>query len=733
MATLEKIRNMSPALLGAFAVMLVLFFVLGDLDPSSLVQQSAEYQNKVIAVIDGEEVKTAEYDQLNNLISDNMKAQQERAGTPQTTIDEKTTRNQAWNALIETKLIENIGHNAGLFINENVVADMIVNNPPEEMKNYFKDSTGNFMRDIYVKIATNPNSVVSEFNPNSQMSEEEKQKAVQQYRDFFNTFTQQYTQRRKSATTQTLLTEAGAGLSLAYVKDKYKAENSIATLNYVKFDINLVKNSEVTVSDDEIKAYYEKNKHKYATDEKRKLKYVTFPLTPSSQDSLNAKSKMADITGSMYKAFTKEEQKKVFDEKLLKYNGKSSAYTPISELPADVSKYVIDKEVGSFIGPIQVATGTKYFRYDDKRKGDSTKEVVRASHILFKTDSPDTDSVKALANKIYKKIKAGASFAEMAFQYSADGSKSSGGDLGYFGKGRMVPEFEDACFNGNIGEVVGPIKTQFGYHIIKISDKTSDEIKYSEISIKPKTSGSTERTQYASARNFYNKLSNGANIDELAEKMNLKVIETGAFDKTRPVLGSNKITHFAFNNKVGTALEPQELNVYGVIVAVVSAEEKAGFTSLEIKSPIINEILLKEKKLDYLKAKAQNVYNTLKNETSLYKAQDIDPSLNILFAPSISNNGILPSSNLREPKVTSAAFTTELNKISKPIRGDYGYYLMIVTERSVPDEETINKNIQQFYASELNKIKRSVYYDWFETIRKNSEIVDKRFDVYDKY
>ena len=87
---------------------------------------------------------------------------------------------------------------------------------------------------------------------------------------------------------------------------------------------------------------------------------------------------------------------------------------------------------------------------------------VKASHILVKTE--------AEAKEIMQKIKAGDDFAKLAKLYSQCPSGNAGGDLGYFGKGQMVKPFEEACFKANAGDVVGPVKTQFGWHIIKVTD-----------------------------------------------------------------------------------------------------------------------------------------------------------------------------------------------------------------------------------------------------------------------
>jgi foldase protein PrsA len=103
---------------------------------------------------------------------------------------------------------------------------------------------------------------------------------------------------------------------------------------------------------------------------------------------------------------------------------------------------------------------------------DEELEEVRASHILVRTEGVSEAVAKEKIEKALAELKAGKDFAEVAKTYSEDaGSASKGGDLGFFGRGRMVKEFEQAAFAAKVGEVVGPIKSQYGYHIIKVTER----------------------------------------------------------------------------------------------------------------------------------------------------------------------------------------------------------------------------------------------------------------------
>ncbi len=115
--------------------------------------------------------------------------------------------------------------------------------------------------------------------------------------------------------------------------------------------------------------------------------------------------------------------------------------------------------------------------YYNSHKGEFTDPAeVKARHILVKAPSEakpeDWEKAKQKAEKIRKELKAGADFAKLAKKYSDDpGTKEHGGELGFFRKGRMVPEFEKAAFGLDVGEISQPVKTVFGYHIIQVEEK----------------------------------------------------------------------------------------------------------------------------------------------------------------------------------------------------------------------------------------------------------------------
>ena len=133
-------------------------------------------------------------------------------------------------------------------------------------------------------------------------------------------------------------------------------------------------------------------------------------------------------------------------------------------------------DVETVRGTVQVPDADVEAFYTQNKAQYTTEGRVRASHILLKTEGKDEAAVKAKAEALLAQVKApGADFAALAKANSEDeGSAVNGGDLNYFGKGQMVPEFEQAAFGLKAGEVSGLVKTTFGFHIIKVIDSQAE-------------------------------------------------------------------------------------------------------------------------------------------------------------------------------------------------------------------------------------------------------------------
>ena len=170
--------------------------------------------------------------------------------------------------------------------------------------------------------------------------------------------------------------------------------------------------------------------------------------------------------------FSSEEGKKqlldeLINQELFYFEAKEKDYDKengfLQELEINKRNILKNYALKKLLSSVSVTQDEIENYYDDNRESFKTRESVKASHILVKDEEN--------ANGILKELENGLSFEEAANKYSTCPSKAKGGDLGQFAKGQMVPEFENAAFDMKEGEISKPIKTQFGFHIIKLVDK----------------------------------------------------------------------------------------------------------------------------------------------------------------------------------------------------------------------------------------------------------------------
>ena len=168
---------------------------------------------------------------------------------------------------------------------------------------------------------------------------------------------------------------------------------------------------------------------------------------------------------------------------------KSSSIT-LDQIQANISHNLAVQQLLEKQGDLAVTDAEVKEYYEKNQSRYEIKEQIRASHILFKVSKKDDKGADAKAKKkadaAYKDAaKAGADFAALAKKHSEGPTASRGGDLSYFNRGRMVPEFEKVAFTMKVGDVSKPVKTQFGWHVIKVTDKKEgrkrpfDEVKES--------------------------------------------------------------------------------------------------------------------------------------------------------------------------------------------------------------------------------------------------------------
>jgi peptidyl-prolyl cis-trans isomerase D len=388
-------------------------------------------------------------------------------------------------------------------------------------------------------------------------------------------------------------------------------------------------------------------------------------------------------------------------------------------------------------GNIQVSDNEISAYYQEHKKDFEGDQGADLSYVMFekKPDQVDVEDAKKRLLEIKDDILAGEDFGDMAKDYSEDkASAVNGGDLGWFKKGMMVPAFEEAAFSLKPGEISDPIQTQFGWHLIKVTDRKTEggveEVKASHILLKVTPSEETLAKIKGEADDFAEKISKG-DFSKIAGESNLPVQETGWFTPGSSIKGVGKnsqVDEFAFNNDVGKISDVLE-TVKGFYVFQIKARRPAGIATLDEVKPTIRQILTKNKADSLAYEKAQLIYSQIKAGKSLKVAAEQN---NATYAEPAEFTVSSPPAEIKAaPEFIGKTLSlSTVGEISPPVETDLGAFIIQLASRSVPDDSVYAAIKDSLSYVVLQKKQGQAYQDWFSRIRKQADIKDYRSSYY---
>jgi peptidyl-prolyl cis-trans isomerase D len=329
----------------------------------------------------------------------------------------------------------------------------------------------------------------------------------------------------------------------------------------------------------------------------------------------------------------------------------------------------------------------------------STPEQVRATHILLKTEGKDDAAVKAKAEQLLKQVKGGADFADLAKKNSEDESSAkNGGDLDYFGRGRMVAEFDQAAFAMEPGQISDLVKTQYGYHIIKILDKkvaTTRPLADVRQQIQDQLAYERAQAQAADmAQSLAKEVTKPADLDRVAKDRGLTVQESGFFARDEPILGlgpSPEAASKAFEMKQGDVAGPLRAS-RGFLFETMLAKQDPYVPKLDEAKDRVRDEAIKQKARDLSKQKAAELAAKLKAAPDFEKAAKA-AGVEAKTTDLIAQDSPIPDLGVA-PAVEDAAFKLAVGSVSDPIATDNGTAVIKVVEKKsvTPEEWTSSKD-----------------------------------------
>jgi len=384
-------------------------------------------------------------------------------------------------------------------------------------------------------------------------------------------------------------------------------------------------------------------------------------------------------------------------------------------------------------------------RYEqDKEKIYTTEEKASLKYVSFKKEpsEEDVDSVKKEIDAIYEQAKSGEDFAVLAEKFSQDRSGENGGDLGWFGKGRMVKPFEEAAFAlDKKGDISEPVKSQFGWHIIKLTGrrngknskgKQEKQIKASHILLKTEISENTIAKLNEKAQNFREQAFTDG-FDAAANSSNYEIETTRPFPKgsgSIPGIGSNTaLAEWAFDS------EPDEISDIidtrkAVYVCAPNEKIPAGFLPFDEVKDKIRKNIQRDILNDKAYAKVDSLYQTMKTDNLSLTRIAKNSGLNLKNTGFFARHEFVKNVG-SDPDFIGAAFNlSPENTISKPIKARSGCYILEFVDIKTVDKNKYETVADSLFNDALTKKRQESWNEWYRQIYTKAEIKDYREDVF---
>ncbi|MBN2089558.1 peptidylprolyl isomerase, partial [candidate division KSB1 bacterium] len=355
----------------------------------------------------------------------------------------------------------------------------------------------------------------------------------------------------------------------------------------------------------------------------------------------------------------------------------------------------------------------------------------KIAFVTFSTQPSKEDSALVVenVNDLLERAKGGEDFAKLAKDNSEDGSAQNGGDLGYFGRGNMIKPFEEAAFGANVGDIVGPVYTQFGIHIIKVEDKKTEnneeKVKASHILLKYKASDETVRLAVKKARYIADR-AKAEPFEIVVKQENLQVDSTDFFEAGGfiPKIGQSlNASRYLFKNVIGTVSHPFRYRGGYFVFKIIDGQDERFKTLEEAKAEITNK-LKREKQFDLVGEVCKSFRDKMQG-MSLAEAAMRD-SLKVTEPRPFARKDYVEGSVGRDAAFIGSALGLENGEISGPVKGVRGYYLIEMVEKKALDEQDLDIKTEQLRAEIMRQKQQRAYTEWFTKLKDEARIKDYR-------
>ena len=608
-------------------------------------------------------------------------------------------RERAFNALVENRLREQVMEKIGVTVSDTEIEELIIgDNPHWVVQQNFSDGQGGINRALLQNMIDDP-------------AQSQTLIQLEQYVRF---------SRREQRLNQLL--EGTVRVSEADALAAWNLDEKLADVEFFFLRYADVADSLVSLNDRDVSRYYARNREDYARERLYSVQIASLSRLPAGEDTLAILQEIERL----YQNFKQTDNDSLFLAQSASEVDWTDNFIGASTLSEEVLKPLFEGDTppqeGELFGPIIVNGQAQLIKIAGTRPAEETH--VRARHILVNADE-DSAAARSEILTIQRRIRDGEDFATVAMETSDDqGSGANGGDLGWFGPGRMVEAFEEAAFGADVGTLVGPIKTDFGFHLIEVTHRASVDLQLSRLAYAIDVSVATLNQLQESLEDLRYYAEEGDFTSEAERRqMSLESLQIQDGQTAIPGFGQSYAIE-AFLRQAGTHdISPViELDDFALVVHVIEIRP-AGYEPLETVESQVKQLALLEKKREYQVNRLQSAYDS-EGFDGLEDALGFasQTTYRLSFSnPVVSGLG-------RDFQFVGAALELDEGEESGVLDGENGTYVIRSLLVSAPPE-IADDELDNLVSDLLREQQSLVQREWINSVRESARIEDLRTDI----
>lgn len=682
MATLQKIRNQAGLLIVVIGVALLAFIVGDFLNSGNTFFQMSKNN---VAKVNGKAISPDEF-----------QAKLAQLGANATDAD----KNRLFQEMVMSMAMTDCAENIGISVSEEELTDLIKgdNISPLVRQQYTNPQTGEFDKEMLMAY------VEQLFATDESTLTEDQLAQLELARESWYAFEEAVKEDRVNRKMVNLVAKSLLPNDLD-LEASFAQTTKNVDIAFIPQLYTAIPDSLVSVSDKEVKDLYAKKRENYKSEETRTIEFVALSVAPTKEDYA--------ATEAMFNTLA-EEFATTANVRHVQYAKLPNEYQTISGMNPKMKEFVGKAKEGDVSETIFENNTYKKYRVMSKTVA---PDSVEARHIMFVADQ------EALCDSIYDVLKKGGDFAALAKEYSVDrNTAEDGGSFGWFTEpmlSQMGTKFADAAFRG--GKGVQKVKTQYGIHLLEVTDKTKpvEKAQVAQLAVEVKASQETRDAQYYKLSKYLTEKGEAGQFSEgdIENGISVQTAKIGKADVNISYIpNAREIIQWAFN-----AEENDLSRIYDIddkrffVVAKVAKISDDGYQSYEDMEPVLKTRLLQEKKGEKI-AELLKEYTTLEDAAAAF-ALNIDTAKSVVFRASV-----VPGIGF-EPKLAGAAPYAPVGELQAPVQGSRAVYLYkVVNNNDVIS--TFNKDSEK--AIYTGTMSRYIYEGFYNLIYNLTEIDDNR-------